>query len=195
MKSISSKESLRRKFLQQRSSLSREDWENLSQKILNRFFELELWEKVKLLTCYVSFNNEVNTLPILREAIKQNKQVAVPRVNANKDGLSFYEIKDIERDLELGSFKILEPIPERTKQISPEIPELHIVPGIVFDKKGFRIGYGRGYYDKFLNTISQEAIKVALAFDFQVIDKIPVGVNDIPIDLIITDKKIIYPRK
>ena len=77
------------------------------------------------------------------------------------------------------------------REFNPDKLDLVIVPGIAFDKKGHRIGYGYGYYDRFLKTIKKKAVKIGLAFDFQLIESIPEEEHDVPMNIVVTDKEIL----
>ena len=92
-------------------------------------------------------------------------------------------------DLKISSYGILEPKKDKIKNISSDKIDLIIVPGVAFDLKGNRMGHGKGYYDRFLNLVKSTSI--GLAFEFQIIENIPVESHDKPIDMIITEKRII----
>ena len=133
---------------------------------------------------FVSFNSEVHTHDMIKTALK-SKTVVVPKVSHNEIEQSL--IIDFD-NLIAGKFGILEPI--EIMKIAYKNIDLVLVPGIVFDKEGHRIGYGFGYYDKFLRKVPK-AIKIGLAFDFQVIDKIPKEMHDVPVDVIVTEEGVI----
>ena len=133
---------------------------------------------------FVSFNSEVDTHDMIRNALK-NKTIIIPKVAHHEIEPSF--IIDFD-NLIPGKFGILEPI--ETMKIAYKNIDLILVPGIAFDKEGHRIGYGFGYYDKFLKKVPK-AIKIGLAFDFQIVDKIPREMHDVPVDLIVTEERVV----
>ena len=113
----------------------------------------------------------------------------VPISNKEDYSLILSKLNSFE-DLVEGPYGILEPKKEKIKEISFDEIDLIIIPGIVFDLKGNRIGHGKGFYDRLLKNTKVSII--ALAFEFQIIGKIPVDKNDKPVDIIITEKRIIY---
>lgn len=179
------KNQLKESILEKRNSLPKEEIIEKSRKIKNNLFGLEHYKKSKTIMFFVSFNSEVNTHEMIREALRA-KTVVVPKVAHHEIEPSL--IIDFDNLVPSGKFGILEPI-ELMKMAYKNI-DLVLVPGIVFDKEGHRIGYGLGYYDKFLKKVPK-AIKIGLAFDFQVIDKIPREMHDVPVDVIVTEERVI----
>lgn len=140
------------------------------------------------LFCYVSFNQEVNTKFLLEQAFKE-KEVAVPKIV--NDEMKFYYITSY-KELQPGNYGILEPVSSREAIPIKTKNNLCIVPGLAFDNEKNRIGYGKGYYDTFFHKYKEIPIlKNAIAFDFQVLDKIPADNHDEKMDLIITPTRVI----
>ena len=183
------KNKLKESILEKRNSLSKEEILEKSRKIQENLFNLEQYKKSKAIMFFVSFNSEVNTHDMIRVALK-NKTVVVPKVAHNEIEPSV--IIDFDNLIPSGKFGILEPI--EALKIAYKNIGLVLVPGIAFGKEGHRIGYGLGYYDKFLKKVPK-AIKIGLAFDFQVVDKIQRETHDVPVDLIVTDKGIVGCEK
>ena len=156
--------------------------------IWNRLISLPEYRH-ETIAFYVSIarEREVDTIPMISASVLQRKKVCVPKVVA--DGLKFFEINRIEYDLQVGSFGVLEPI--GNKEILPTEIELVIVPGVAFDEDGNRLGFGRGYYDRFLTRLRNRTPIIALAFDLQVIDKVPSTIGDAKVHKIITESRII----
>lgn len=130
---------------------------------------------------YVGAKNEVSTLPLLSHLLKNGVRVCVPKTFSN-GYMEAWEVKDLERDFSLGKFGILEPTTGVVVPVN-EI-DLAIVPGVVFDKKGNRIGYGGGYYDRFLQT-GNAMKKIGVCYDFQMADTLETESTDIPMDAVI----------
>ena len=183
------KNQLKESVLEKRNSLPKEDIMEKSNKVKDNLFNLEQYKKSKVAMFFVSFNSEVHTHDMIKEALK-NKTVIVPKIVHQEIEPSV--IIDFDNLIPSGKFGILEPI--ETMKIAYKNIDLVLVPGIVFDKEGHRIGYGFGYYDKFLRKVPK-AIKIGLAFDFQVVDKIPREMHDIPVDLIVTEERVVECRK
>lgn len=173
------KQKLRKQLLEKRNSLSNEEAETKSRIIIEKLKKDKDYIKAKTIMFYVSKGKEVRTHEIIKEALK-NKKIIVPKVHG-KD-LLCCELKDFDK-MEYSCYGILEPAEEVTCNMSKI--ELIIVPGIAFDKRGHRIGYGKGYYDDLLKKT--KCPKIGLAYDFQIIDKIPVDEWDIKVDKVISD--------
>lgn len=182
------KNQLKESMLKKRNSLLKEEIIEKSRKIGQNLFNLEHYKSSKTVMFFVSFDSEAHTHEIIKEALT-NKTVLIPKVVHHEIEPSL--IIDFD-NLIPGKFGILEPI--ETMKIAYKNIDLVLVPGIVFDKEGHRIGYGFGYYDKFLAKVPK-AIKIGLAFDFQVIGKIPREMHDAPVDLIVTDERIIRCKR
>ncbi|OFW61331.1 MAG: 5-formyltetrahydrofolate cyclo-ligase, partial [Actinobacteria bacterium RBG_19FT_COMBO_36_27] len=134
------------------------------------------------------FRSEVNTTIIIREALKSKKNIILPRVYNNK--LELYFVTDLSIQLKNGVYNIMEPVTELCKPAKISDIDVVVVPGVSFDKKFNRLGYGGGYYDKILSHIPEKIKKIALCFDIQIVDALPVSEHDIKVDTIITETKI-----
>ena len=183
------KNHIKESILEKRNSLSKQEILAKSEKIENKLFNLEHFKKSKTIMFFVSFNSEVNTHNMIEKSF-QNKTVVVPKVVQHEIEPSV--IIDFDNLIPAGKFWILEPI--EAMKIAYKNIDLVLVPGIAFDREGHRIGYGFGYYDKFLKKVPK-AVKIGLCFDFQVVDKIPHEEHDVPVDFIVTDKQVIDCEK
>jgi 5-formyltetrahydrofolate cyclo-ligase len=185
------KQTLKQQIIEKRNSLKEEEIIRKSNKIKNNLFSLQEFQKAENILFYVSFNKEVNTQEIIKGLLKEKeKNIIVPFTIKNDLRLHLSELKDFV-ELEPKTFGILEPKEKYIREFNKDKLDLVIVPGIVFDKKGHRIGYGYGYYDRFLKTIKKEIVKIGLAFDFQLIEKIPEEKHDVPLNIIVTENEII----
>ena len=183
------KNHIKESILEKRNSLSKEEIITKSEKIENKLLNLEHFKKSKTIMFFVSFNSEVDTHSMIKKSF-QNKTVVVPKVVQHEIQPSV--IIDFDNLMPSGKFEILEPI--EVMKIANKNIDLVLVPGIAFDKKGHRIGYGFGYYDKFLKKVPK-AIKIGLCFDFQVADEIPHEEHDVPVDFIVTEERVLECRK
>ena len=179
------KNHLKESLLEKRNSLQKQEIIEKSKSIESNLFSLEQYKKSKTVMFFVSINSEVYTHDMIRNALK-SKTVVVPKA-AHKE-IEPSVIIDLDNLVPSGKFGILEPI--EAMGIAYKNIDLVLVPGIVFDKEGHRIGYGFGYYDKFLKKVPK-AVKIGLAFDFQVIDKIPRETHDVPVDLIVSEEMVV----
>ena len=159
-----------------------------SKTILEKLKHESQFEKSRNLMFYIAMSEEVDTLPLLLEVLREGRCVTVPRVDQKTKSLVSIQIQNPEEDLISGTYGIMEP---RTKLAHPfdvERLDLVLVPGIAFDKTGRRLGRGKGYYDRFLSALPPHVKRYGLAFDFQLFESIPAEEHDILMDRIITDK-------
>ncbi len=170
-----------------RDLLSLEEIKVKSNIITKKLLASEEYKKSKTLFCFLSFGSEVDTTEILQDALK-TKEVYVPYINKADDSMYPVLIKNL-RDFTINKFGIGEPKFDE-KAIVPQDFDFVVVPGLAFDKNGWRIGYGKGYYDKFFKKYKGKN-KTAVAFALQLVDKISFEKHDIPVDLIITEDEII----
>lgn len=140
------------------------------------------WMKAEIICLYMSTPEEVDTKPLLAAALMEKKQVVFPRVE--REQLVLHEIRSI-KDFTRGAYQILEP-KKKTPVVDPKSVDLFIVPGIVFDRNGNRLGWGKGYYDRLLSGI--DAPKIGLAYACQVIEELPRSSYDVPMTMVVTEK-------
>jgi len=188
------KQNLKQEISNKRKSLTKEDIKEKSSKIKDNLYSLDEFKKAKNIMFYVSFNNEVNTTGLIKELlIKKGKNVIVPYVIKNNPILQLSELKNIN-ELTAKTFGILEPKENYIREFSHKKIDLVILPGVVFDQNGHRIGYGYGYYDRFLKKLNSDVVKIGFAFDFQLIEKIPEERHDVPVDIVITEERVLKVR-
>ena len=156
-----------------------------SSKIAQKLFALPQYTIAKNILFYTSLPDEVDTREILKDGFS-TKNVLLPITNTKTHNLELGEAESFV-ELEKGAYGILEPT--RRSQLSPVDLELALVPGRAFDTKGHRLGRGEGYYDRFLPKVS--CPKIALAFEYQILDEVPSGSLDISVNKIITEERII----
>lgn len=188
------KNTLRKNMLTQRKSMKIRDISAFSNKIINTIMALPEFIKCKNIMLYLSFNNEVNTYPLVTWCLNNSKTVIVPYcVEAEKKIIPF-KINNLTTDLNKSTFGIMEPKHDLLKQVNINDIDLIIVPGVLFDKTCNRIGFGAGYYDRFLPGKAKNALTIGIAYDYQIIDEIPTDVYDVPLNFIVTENRIIYPK-
>ena len=169
----------------------------MSCEIIQKVLLLEEIATSKTLFIYVDFRSEVETHFLIAELLKQGKRVVVPVTLVKEKRLLPVSITDLEKDLVPGYCSIPEPRPairEHHMVASSEIDTI-ILPGSVFDERGGRLGYGGGYYDRFMACEAPKALRIGLTFDFQVIDRLDLQAHDKLLDLIITEKRIIHGKR
>ena len=189
-----SKNEIRKEVLKLRSALKACDAALKSSKITERLINLKEFDISSLIMCYTDFKNEVQTGVFINECFKLGKRVAVPLIlhdTGSQREMTAFEICDLERDLRPGFYGIREPFDCAEGEINPAEIDLVIVPGVAFDLKKNRIGYGAGYYDRFFKKLKRGCPKVGIAFELQVYDHLPAESHDIPLDMVITEERII----
>ena len=183
------KETIRKELTEKRKKLTKKIVLEKSKQIKDTLFNLQEFKKADTILFYVSYDNEVSTHDMIKKCLSYGKNVVVPISNKEDNSLTLSKIEKWA-DLKPGSFDILEPKKDKTKEVSIYDIDLTIIPGVGFDEQGFRLGQGFGYYDKLLKN-STNAITVGLAFEIQIVEKIPIEPHDLPVDLIITEKRVI----
>ena len=160
-----------------------------SKSVLAQLESLEQWKRAEIVLAFLSMKDEINTAPIIKAVQEQGKTLAVPRV-AGKD-LVFYQIAYLEKDVAPGAFGILEPlieIPEIDIKTLSEPHSVALVPGLAFDKENFRLGRGKGFYDRFLASAGDSLYKIGIGYGFQLVESVPREPHDKALDLVITSR-------
>jgi len=178
---------LRARYRQFRERLTAEQKMELDATIQSRLLALAGYANADTIFTYVSKPIEVDTIALIEAAFANHKQVAVPRCVPNTCDMEFYEITSLS-DLEKGKFGVLEPIPSKTRLISDYSKGLCIVPGLSFDAQGYRLGYGMGYYDRFLAEFKGDTVGICYSGCVQW--NLPHGYYDKPVHLLVTEKYI-----
>lgn len=161
-----------------------------SLRILDKFTDLPAYKETSLLLAYVDARREVETRLLMEQAWKDNKKVAAPRVDG--DGIMHYYYLNSLNELEPGSFGIMEP--KKECPLCESETGLLLMPGVAFDERCHRVGYGGGYYDRYLEK-HPGLVHIALAFEFQVFSEVPFEEHDILPQMIVTDVRILRPEE
>ncbi len=192
---MTKQKNIRKEKLSLRDTLSQKELSSKSSDIIHKITRLKEIVLSQNIFVYVSFRSEVITYELIEMFLSQKKTVFVPLTLPVDKRMVAVQISDIKKDLVPGYCGILEPkkeLMEKFKDTSKKIDSV-IVPGSVFDERGGRLGYGGGYYDKFLSAIP-EVTRVGLAFELQIIKKISLQKHDEILDYTITEKRIITGR-
>ena len=189
------KEHLRRYILRLRDRQSIGELEQKSGDIIDQVLHLHEYVRARGVACYVSKDSEVNTRTLIRTALDQEKRVLVPVVKSGDIDLFFSEVKDLGKELAAGTFGILEPKPEFVRPVGLDAVDLMFVPGIVWDKDGYRLGWGRGYFDRAMKKLPEHVRSAGLAFNMQLINRVPRDQFDVPVDMVVTESRVIRCRR
>lgn len=181
---MKNKSTLRLEILEKRNQLSPKDIQEKSDIICNKVIASPQFKLADTILVYMPIKSEVLTIPLIKHAWSLNKCVGLPKTQGEK--MEFYEVYNFN-DLTLGKFNVLEPLPTRLIETQNA---LLIMPGVVFDKQKNRIGYGKGFYDRYLKQYPKFET-MALAFECQIVDKIMSESHDILPDYLITERQII----
>jgi 5-formyltetrahydrofolate cyclo-ligase len=184
------KRTIRKDVLKKRDAISPDIKSVKDALIKERLFDLPEFITAKTVFFYASFRSEVETLSMIKESLKIGKKVVLPKVDKERHRLMLYEIKDTS-ELSSGYMRIPEPSLFDERLVTLDDVELVIIPGAAFDFSGNRLGYGAGYYDILLSKSKKKIPIIAIAYEEQIVDKIPSEMHDVNVDMIITDKQVI----
>ena len=180
------KSTLRKKMIHTLEKMKSQEHQLKSILIRKNLLIEEKIKKSKVIGITLSAFPEVDTWSIIEELWGQGKRIVVPKCDPITRGMTFYEINTFDQ-LEVVYMKLKEPIPSITHKVNSSQIDVLIVPGVIFDKNGYRIGFGGGYYDRYLSDYC--GATVALAFDCQVVESVPIERFDMPVECILTETK------
>ena len=175
------KPQLRRNIGAQKKQLTEQQITDCSNRLAQRFFEHPAYQAARSIYAYLSYNQEVRTMPILRRAQADGKRVAVPKVFG--DEMRFLWLDDLDA-VAPGAYNIPEPVGDGPEADDPTA--LILMPGLAFDPQGHRCGYGGGFYDKWLSVHPGHPL-LALCYGFQMLDHLDTDAHDIPVDFVISE--------
>ena len=183
------KKELRTAIKARLAAVSPDETLGASKSVLAQLESLEQWKRADIVLAFLSMKDEIDTIPILNAALEQGKTFAVPRVVG--PDLVFYQIQDLKKNVAPGAFGILEPVSGLCPVAVENLPEHHsvaLVPGLAFDKENFRLGRGKGFYDRFLASAGDSLYKIGIGYSFQLVEKVPREPHDKALDLVITSR-------
>ncbi len=182
------KNTLRNKFKEIRLNFSKEEKENLDEKIFEKVINSKFYQECDVVFLFVSTKIEVDTIKLINFSLENGKKVAVPKCVDGTRNMDFYYINSVE-ELEVATFSVLEPIVNICEKVL-KVPtkSICIVPGLSFDKEGYRLGYGKGYYDRFLSNF--KGITLGICYCACFFGTLPHGRFDKKVDYLVTEKFI-----
>ncbi|MBU0972578.1 MAG: 5-formyltetrahydrofolate cyclo-ligase [Proteobacteria bacterium] len=160
--------------------------------IENKLFEFANFMEANLAFLSTPVGTQIPTEAIIRKALNIEKGIVLPVFTDAKNSIQLYKITDYDKDLVANANDVLEPNPERCKKVSLDDIEIAIIPGLAFDDKGGRVGFGNNYYSKLITKLPETCRKVSLAYEDQIVDQIQMESRKFTVDIIITDKRVIY---
>lgn len=185
------KKETRKNIIKERDKLDKVSKKAMDNEIIEKLIMSETYKKARGIFIYIGFGSEINTKIIIEDALNSGKEVYVPKII--KKDMILIKIDSLE-NLVTSSYGILEPIGDKNDFDVNKL-DLIVMPGVAFDEICNRLGYGGGYYDKFLDKNNIECKKVALAYELQVLNKLEAEEHDVKVDSIITEKRIINNKK
>ncbi|WP_426350889.1 5-formyltetrahydrofolate cyclo-ligase [Alloiococcus sp. CFN-8] len=187
---MSTKKEIRKSIIEKRDKLSVIEKNSYDDKIFTKVKNLKAYKEATVIFTFISFGSEVDTLRLIDNALREGKAVAVPWINKEKKLMEAKVIRNLE-DMHPGHYGILEPSPD-AETLKPQEIDLIITPGVAFDSLGGRIGYGGGYYDKFLAEVKNNVPKVALSYELQKVEKLPLEPFDMKVTALITEENELW---
>lgn len=185
------KSSIRTTLLRQRECLTRDQVQKLSAAAQAQLLAHPAFMQARTLALYSPIRNEVETGGLLAAALTEGKRVCFPCVV--DEHLYFYQVL-AQEELQAGCFGVCEP-DRRADEIDSGEIDLLLIPGVAFDRQGFRLGYGRGYFDRMLGNGNFSGLRVGFGYDFQLVDALPAEIHDQRIELLVTEKGIYSPSE
>lgn len=192
------KRCLRRSALAARDAVENKDL--ASEEICRRFLSLPEYASAATIMCYLHCRSEVRTHRVVNAALQSSKKVIVPYCTKDQRGrnmLGLWRLESLD-EVELGTWGILEPPRSRwdeaARHIAPDDLDLIMVPGLAFDLRGGRLGYGQGYYDRLLCSLRDDALRVGVCYRSQLLERVPMGPQDVCVDRVITQEALYGAR-
>ena len=161
-----------------------------SQVITEKLLFMECIKKANIIMIYLDFNNEVKTDALITKLLSMRKTVVAPVTIKNKRKLIPFKITNIKDDITIGAYGIREPKQNPNNKLNIKDIDIVIVPAVAYDKNCYRLGYGGGFYDRFIKKLKDDAITIGIAFDFQVLNSIPKESHDAQLNYIVTETNI-----
>lgn len=180
---------IRQRSKEYRKKLSVDEKLKLDTAIYEKLISLEQIKNAKTILCYMSTDIEVDTRPFLTKMFEMGKTVAVPRCIDNTRDMEFYCISSFEQT-EKHTFGVFEPIPQKCQKLRDFRNSVCVLPGLCFDNEGYRLGYGKGYYDRFLS--SYKGLKIGICYDNCIEKVLPHGFYDVPADIVLTENQSLF---
>lgn len=182
------KPSLRKSAVQLLERFSENEKLQIEKQFLNHLLASELWVNAKTIGITISRGFEWNTKPVIENGWQAGKTICVPKCHPSVKKLTFHHLTDFDH-LEVEFYNLLEPNPLKAQQVKKSSIDLLIVPGLLFDKQGYRIGFGGGYYDRFLVDFPNETL--SFVHSSQLINEIPSEPFDVPVKHVLTEQGFI----
>jgi len=185
------KNEIRAQYKAMRAEMTAEERSARDQRICDLFLSSITYRYAKVLLMYAPLNGEIDVMPIAKQALADGKTVAFPRCSKNDCTMEYHVVQSVD-ELIVGSYGISEPPADAPVRYAADCTAdehpVCLVPGLVFDRAGYRVGYGKGYYDRYLNAFP--GVRVGIVYADCVLGEIPRGRFDLAVDVLVTDKGV-----
>lgn len=181
------KKDFRKKVIDLRKSKNSDFITKNSQEIIENLLSMECIKKANNIMLYLDFNNEVKTDQLITKLLSLRKTVVAPVTIKDERKLIPYKITNLKNDITIGAYGIREPKQNPSNELDIKDIDVLIVPAVAYDKHGYRLGYGGGFYDRFIENLNDNALTIGIAFELQVFDNIPKEYHDAQLNYIITE--------
>ena len=189
------KKEFRKKVINLRKEKDKDFIKHNSDIITDKLLNLDCIKNAKNIMLYLDFNNEVSTDSLIKKLLNLGKIVSSPITLKEERKLIPSQITDLKNGIQYGAYNISEPKPECSPAINIKDLDVVIVPAVAYDKNCYRLGYGGGFYDRFLENLRKDAVTIGIAFDLQIFDEVPKEPHDAQLDYIVTESRILTPNK
>ncbi|QSX08312.1 5-formyltetrahydrofolate cyclo-ligase [Alkalibacter rhizosphaerae] len=189
------KKETRKQVLDQRKTFTKEYVEENGRQIFQKIKEMDVYKRSSIVMAYVSFENEVDTFPMIQEMIQEGKTVITPICNFKDRTMKLAVTRNFPEGFMETKYGILELPMDHPEAVEPEEVDLIITPGVAFTRDGKRLGYGAGFYDRLLSKKRPDCPTVCPAFTEFVLEDLPTDQYDLPVDYVVTKDELIDTRK
>lgn len=185
------KKAMRREMKAALADMHDQERHEASVRACHRLAELDAFTHAAMVMLYMPLVTEIDVTPLALRAFQQGKTVCVPRMDWHRDSIVPVEVSTFDdRLMNVDDHGVR--VPKDGRAVSPAMIDLVVVPGVAFDARGNRLGRGGGHYDRFLSRLRDATRKVAIAFDGQIVDEVPTHAHDVPVDIVVTDRRVTH---
>lgn len=173
-------------------ALSEDELSEKLKKIEEQLFDFANFMEARTALLYMKRSFEVDTTNIIQGCFKRKKNVVLPAFDIAKHKMKLMKVENLESNVKVGPLGMPEPDPEQCKPVPIDHIDIAVIPGLAFDEKGGRIGFGEGHYNRLIAKLPTTTRKIAVAFEEQIVGQIPMDSRNKHVDIIVTDQRIIY---
>lgn len=184
---VTNKSEIRKQVLARRDALGAAERKSSSERITARLLALDAYRRARCVMAYVGFGSEIDTAHFVADTLSQGKTLVLPRVERGSRALKLYAVQDPENELEAGVWGIRQPRADPCMEVPASRIEFVLVPGVAFTRRCERLGYGGGFYDRFIRDLAPRPALVAAAFALQVLPELPISETDQRVDCVMTE--------